>query len=68
MRNLGQHCVDINRLLTGRPVGLAERDVYVTEARYNETDRQIRKLKGLKVSSFSFGSEWCDLLFVCCTV
>ncbi|XP_062502927.1 protein polybromo-1-like isoform X2 [Corticium candelabrum] len=31
-----------------RPVGVAERDVYVCEARYNEADKQIRKLKGLK--------------------
>ena len=38
--------------IAGRPVGVAERDVYVCEARYNEADKQIRKLKGLKVVDF----------------
>jgi protein polybromo-1 len=36
-----------------RPVGLAERDVYVTESRYNEVDKQIRKLKAIKKFSHS---------------
>ena len=33
-----------------RPVGFAEEDVYVIQSRYNEAEKEIKRLKGLKVS------------------
>lgn len=36
-------------LLPGRPTEIEEKDVYVCEERYNEHDKDFKKLKGLKV-------------------
>ena len=36
-------------LYTERLTRFAEVDVFVTECRYNESDKVIRKMKGLKV-------------------
>ena len=38
---------------TERPTEFAEVDVFVAECRYNESDKVIRKMKGLKVCFFS---------------
>ena len=35
--------------LSERPTEYAEQDVYLTESRYNESDKEIRKAKPLKV-------------------
>jgi len=37
-------------MLSGRPTEIAEKDIYLNEARYDEEEGQFRKLKGLKVS------------------
>lgn len=36
-------------LLPGRPTEIDEKDVYLCEERYNEHDKDFKKLKGLKV-------------------
>ena len=36
-------------LLPGRPTEIDEKDVYLCEERYNEHDKDFKKIKGLKV-------------------
>ena len=44
------HCkLAMNLLLLGRPTELDEKDVYLCEERYNEHDKDFKRLKGLKV-------------------
>jgi len=38
----------------GRPTEIDEKDIYLCEERYNEHDKEFKKLKGLKVIFFSF--------------
>ena len=40
-------------LLPGRPTEIDEKDVYICEERYNENDKDFKKLKGLKVNLFN---------------
>ena len=50
---LGIHAVPLNLpcdlLLPGRPTEIDEKDVYLCEERYNEHDKDFKKIKGLKV-------------------
>ena len=41
-------------LLLGRPTELDEKDVYLCEERYNEHDKDFKKLKSLKVCTLKY--------------
>ncbi|KAL5517452.1 hypothetical protein EMCRGX_G002996 [Ephydatia muelleri] len=43
-----QFCIDDNTFKTVRPTEVPEEDVFVCECRYNEVDKDIRRLKGLR--------------------
>ncbi|XP_077995606.1 protein polybromo-1-like [Glandiceps talaboti] len=60
MRSISGKCAVLafKDYLSCRPTEHAEDDVYVCEARYNEAERQIRKLKGLK--KFSLANKVID--------
>lgn len=48
--------------LIERPTGYQEKDVYVLQSRYNEADKEIKRVKGLKVRSHDKWEEiaWQD--------
>ena len=63
MRSILSLCsvLDVPTYMRGRMTHVPEKDVYVCESRYNEADKQIRRLKGLKVFQLSHRSvaeEW----------
>eukprot|EP00117_Sycon_ciliatum_P036027 scpid20638/ scgid27185/ Protein polybromo-1; BRG1-associated factor 180; Polybromo-1D len=63
MKSIQGRCavLDMQTYTKGRMTEVNETDVYVCESRYNESDRQIRRLKGLKVfqlSSVVLSDEW----------
>ena len=47
----GQYYISVF-LCPGRPTEIDEKDVYLCEERYNEHDKEFKKLKGLKVIFF----------------
>ena len=51
MRSIQGRCaiLDMQTYVKGRITEISETDVFVCESRYNEADKLIRRLKGLKV-------------------
>ncbi|XP_070557674.1 protein polybromo-1-like isoform X3 [Ptychodera flava] len=60
MRSISGKCAvfAFKDYISSRPTEISEDDVFVCEARYNEAERQIRKLKGLK--KFSLANKVID--------
>ena len=42
---------------TERPTGFVEKDVYVFQSRYNEADKEIKRIKGLRVSGMLWTNQ-----------